>query len=62
MKIYNQNEGITLWVKEQMEYMVIEDLDPRDFDPEHTPKGGATAWGLEDEKGVLWYVILKKTL
>lgn len=35
-----------------MEYMVIEDLDPRDFDPEHTPKGGATAWGLEDEESV----------
>lgn len=32
--------------------MVIEDLDPRDFDPEHTPKGGANAWGLEDEESV----------
>lgn len=38
--------------KEQMEYMVIEDVDPRDYDPEHTPKGGATAWRLEDEESV----------
>lgn len=52
--IYNilKNERYLFEGKEQMEYMVIEDLDPRDFDPEHTPKGGATAWGLEDEESV----------
>ena len=52
--IYNilKNERYLFEGKEQMEYMVIEDLDPRDFDPEHTPKGGANAWGLEDEESV----------
>lgn len=38
--------------KEQMEYMVIEDVDPRDYDPEHAPKRGATSWGSRDEKSV----------
>ena len=38
--------------KEQMEYMVIDDVDPRDYDPEHAPKGGVTAWGSRDEESV----------
>lgn len=52
--IYNilKNERYLFEGKDQMEYMVIEDLDPRDFDPEHTPKGGANDWGLEDEESV----------
>ena len=38
--------------EDQMEYMTIEDVDPRDYDPEHAPKGGATAWGVEDEESI----------
>lgn len=37
---------------DQMTYMTVEDVDPRDYDPQHLPKGGATAWGVEDEESV----------
>lgn len=52
--LYNILKGINYLFegKEQMEYMVIDDVDPRDYDPEHTPKGGATAWRSADKKSV----------
>lgn len=35
-----------------MEYLGVEEVDPRDYDPQHARKVGATAWGYEDMASV----------
>lgn len=48
--LYNilKNERYLFEGDDQMQYMTIEDVDPRDYDPQRANKGGATAWGSED--------------
>lgn len=47
-----KNERYLFEGDDQMMYMTIEDVDPRDYDPQHANKGGATAWGSEDMASV----------
>lgn len=47
-----KNERYLFEGEDQMTYMTVEDVDPRDYDPQHANKGGATAWGSEDMASV----------
>ena len=47
-----KNERYLFEGDDQMQYMTIEDVDPRDYDPQRANKGGATAWGSEDMASV----------
>lgn len=38
--------------EDQMRYLTPDRVDPRDYDPQKAKKGGATAWGIEDEASV----------